>query len=273
MKPQSKQLEVTVTGSLYTYQCDGSIEPYICISPAILSVDNKLIHRIPVAYLDKDSDFCLAKGDRIALTISKKLKLLLKVVSSTASNEEKVDLLSDRCPICHEILHAPIAPNSIGCCVNRSCGAQVLNATLLFLSSLQLAMTGNNLKILNLLYAEGKLSEISDVFRANLSDLYFDDITEIDARTFIQYIHSVRGNVNVSQVLRGLNIPNLSSETIEQVACIFTENQYVLPQLPNFFEEEYLSKYPNIDWTAWKDFIKVYKNQELIKKLCTILYI
>ena len=264
--------KVKVTHFSYVYRADGNVIPFINFGPAIAIDEDRVITKLPIACLDEKSDFKFSMNDELLITISSRDLPLVKVVSRVTDNHP-TDLREPVCPICGAPLLNSSAQHSIGCCVNLACKAQTLNNCINLLASLGLYSQGQTLRVLTTCLNNGKLRDPVDVFLLDVKDIVTDLISDSQARAFIHYIHSVRGHATLEQVLRGLNIPGLTTDSIEKICLLFKARGYTLLDIDKLFDEEELEPIKDIDWTAWLDFISVADNKAIVKQLCTILHV
>lgn len=254
----------------YVFSPDSSLDVYIDIHPGIKLNNSSILKRVPIHCLDTASDFALAKGDAISFSVGEQNRPLLKI--EDMSDNDRVDMRLTHCPICGQPLFYD-AITGTHKCINRTCNGQLPHLILMFLSSLGISLQGGHYHIFNTLLSRDKVRSIVDLFMLKWEDIYCDVIAPMDAQVFVQYIHSIRGNVTVDQFLRSLNIPNMSCTTIEQIKQLFDRNQLTLLDLTSFFDPAVTSQYPDIDWRAWFDFIQLDVNKMLIHQLGTILYV
>ena len=266
----SNMILTTVNRMSYTFSPDNSVEVYIDICPTIRLTNNKILRSVPVSCLDLGSDFMLAKGDKISFTTSNNNQPLLKIV--TPSCEERVNAQLSVCPICGEpLLRDPIT--GVSRCINKNCSGQLYNALFIFLAALGISIQGTNYQIIQSLFARDKIHSLVDIFMLQCEQIYDDVISVMDASAFIQYIHSVRGHTNVKQLLCGLSIPNMQYTTIDQIQEAFNVNGWSVLDMCRLLDGNILQQFPQIDWSAWNDFISLKNNRDLIYLLSTILYI
>lgn len=258
------KLEVDVTKVTYVLHADGTVDPYIHFKPTVMLPNNVMLSKIPTWDIDSASDIEIAQGDKICISVSEYNTPLVKIV--VPSDQRRFDILPDVCPMCG----SPLIQHR---CLNRACGAQMYHTVLMLLSALGLSLQGSTLKIIDLLLSGNKINNPADVFLFSWRDVCFDNVSSLEARMFVQYIHSVRSSVSIEQLLRGLNIPNLTDTTIEKIALIFNTNHWSLLDLSQLFSEENRDIYKDIDWSAWNDFISIDSNKVTINRLCSILYI
>ena len=254
----------------YAYHADGAVEPYINFYPGIALDEYTYVTKLPLHSFSSDSDFDIAAGDVLSLSASKDDKILAKITTKSANR--RINLKLDKCPVCGSKL-IQFTPDGPGCCLNRSCGAQLYSNLLAFLATMGISLTGINGHIISSLVCRGKLTSIVDIFMLNYSDICDGCITESEARIFIQYIHSIRGHVTIDQLLKSLVIPGLKLEDIESIRNLFIINKFTLLDVQYLFDKSITSQYKGIDWTAWERFISIDANRELIVRLCAILYI
>lgn len=260
----------TVNNTSYVFSTDSAVDVYIDIYPSIKLPNNKILHSIPVNCLDHASDFVLAYGDKIALTTSDNNMPLLKVV--TPSNNNRFNVNMTTCPMCG----APLFKDShtgVSRCLNRDCCGQMYNSLSMFLAALGITLQGVNYQIIQSLFAKNRIHSLVDIFMLSYDQIADDLISLSDASVFVQYIHSVRGNVTIKQFLRGLNVPGMSYTTIDQIQDMFTQNNFTILDACRLLDPIFLEMNSNIDWSGWLDFIALPGNKNLVYVLSTILYI
>lgn len=264
------KITTTVNNTSYVFSTDNVINTYIDIYPAIKLPNGNVLHSIPVNCLDPSSDFVLAQGDRISLTTSDNNLPLLKVV--TPSNNNRFNVNMTTCPICGEPLLRDIRTGELRC-INRGCSGQIYNTLSMFLAALGITLQGINYQIIQSLFAKNRIRSLIDIFMLSHDQIADDVISLSDASVFVQYIHSVRGHVSIKQFLCGLNIPNMSYNTIDQIHDIFLRNHFTILDASRLLEPSFYEMYPEVDWSSWLDFISLPANKNLVYVLSSILYI
>lgn len=255
----------------YAFSPDSILTSSIDIHPYITLHNGVTLRSIPVSWLNNQSDFNIAVGDTISLTAIPNSELPLLKVKAPSPNT-RVDIRLTHCPICGEPLHYDSTHN-VTRCLNCSCAGQLYTKLITFLAALGLSMQGTNYKIIQSLFANASINSLADIFMLHNENIVTDSVSLVDANAFIQYIHSVRGHTNVKQFLCGLNIPNMQYTTIDQIQSLFNNNGWSILDMCSLLNENTLSMYPDIDWSAWRDFISLPGNQRLIYILATVLYI
>lgn len=263
------KIHTKIDGISYVFSPDSTLDVYIDVYPHIQLNSSSSIRRIPVNCLDYQSDFVLAKDDTIELSASAESRPLLKI--KTLSNNEHIDVRLTHCPMCGQPLLR--CSNNTYKCINRNCNGQLPQTILMFLSALGITLQGMHYQIFTSLLARAELHSIIDLFLLRWEQICTETITPIDAQVFIQYIHSIRGNVSVDQFLRSLNIADMSCTTIEQIKELFEANNLSLLDLPTFFDPAVTAMYPNINWAPWHVFTALDINKQLVHDLGTILYV
>lgn len=256
----------TIEKISYQFSTDGALITFLRINPAIiLAGETKCINKFPVNCFDPKSDFEVAQGDIIDLTI-KGSKILLKILSRSSSPRKNIK--SNVCPSCGQPL---LTDGTLLYCLNKECHAQMIQNLLYLTSSLGLTFVGSNRRIFDMLVSSAAVTTPADLFEINLNKLYTNDEPQIHAQMFQQYLHSVRGHVSIDQILKGLKIFGISDETINQITTIFNTEKLTLLDVEKLFEDELFEKYPDIDWAPWKLFISMESNRNQLVRLCNIL--
>ena len=256
----------------YVYHADGAIEPYLNLYPGIALDEYTHVTKLSVLALSEDSDFDIAAGDTVTFSVSRDNELLATVVNKSKSDNKRINLKLDTCPVCgSKLVH--FTDGDLGCCINRSCNAQLYNNLITFLAALGISLTGTNGRIISSLVCRGKLASLVDVFLLNYTDIVDGYVTAQDARIFIQYIHSIRGHIAIDQLLKSLAIPGFDRNTVEAIRDLFIINKFTLLDVSKLFDKEFRLRYKGINWTSWERFISLESNRDLILKLSTILYI
>ena len=256
----------------YIYHADGAIEPYLNLYPGISLDEYTHVAKLSVLALSEDSDFDIAAGDTVTFSVSRDNELLATVVNKSKSDNKRINLKLDTCPVCgSKLVH--FTDGDLGCCINRSCNAQLYNNLITFLAALGISLTGVNSHIVSSLVCRGKLASLADVFLLNYTDIVDGCITVQEARIFIQYLHSIRGHISIDQLLTSLSIPELDRDTVEAIRDLFIINKFTLLDVNKLFDEKFRLEYKGIDWIAWERFISLEANRNLILRLSTILYI
>ena len=257
----------------YQFSLDGSIVPYINIFPTLTLPNGRIIQRIPfpTGASVGQSDTDIAAKDKLLISIPEREDLPLLFKIDEKSSEPRHALTTQRCPVCDSPLFASTI--GIGRCINRTCMGQISHTIILFAAALGLLFQHPVRRIFEALLARGALNSPTSLFMLQDVDLMFPGIMPLEAHTFLRYVHSVRGNITVDQLLNSLRIPDFPDQSISYVRQLFEKNKWTLPYLLNFFDPEELKKHKQIDWDPWITFISLEQNRKLIAELCQILYI
>lgn len=254
----------------YLYTVQRAVVPLLNISPQIHTVEgNKNIDKIPMVdtFVSPDSDFEVAQGDVIQVELFE--DKLPKITVISKSRERRDNLRYEVCPHCG---HRLVKLGNFSYCFNLDCHAQKIQSILLFTSALGLSFVGSNLRVIESLFTRSLVNNITDLFNLSVENITTEEISVFDAQMFQQYIHSVRGNTTIEQVLRGLHVPCLTNETIRQICEVMRADGYNIGDMDRLMDPVYQKKHSEINWEFWNEFTSVHKNVELISVLSKLLY-
>lgn len=259
-------IDVLVHKISYMFHMDGAIEPIVNIWPPIKlgksTVDKFFLPLIP------NSETSVASGDKLRISVPKSPEVPITfTVTEPSVVSPRRDLSAPVCPVCGSHL---VPGDGIGRCINRTCMAQMTTTMLIFLSALGLTLNDSSKRIMDYLFVRGVLASPSYLFRLPAYELANPQSNELEIQMFLQYIHSIRGRTTVDQLLRGLRIGD--TEFINSMRSLFIENHWNILNLLSFMDEKVMDRYTGIDWTAWKEFLSVLDNRQLLSELCFILY-
>ena len=92
---------VSVRDIAYLYSQDGSVIPFIRISPFIDCGNGNFITGISLTLMDNDSDFDVVAGDVISVGI-RGIKFVVKIIDRAPVDRTDIRIIS--CPVCHQPL-------------------------------------------------------------------------------------------------------------------------------------------------------------------------
>lgn len=260
---------VNIDNFVYRYSSDGGVLPLLKITPIIINDNDNVIciDQIPLVLMDNNSDFNLAIGDEIILTVVG-VKILIKL--NRCSQNERVDVRITRCPVCHR----PLANhNGLLYCLNCDCKAQLDTHIKNTFAILGITFEGVNLKILKSVIARLLVWSPADIFWLSVEQICSEDVSPIEAQTFQQLIHSVRGNVSLDRFFRSLNILGMTEETIAKICNLMVSCNFNLLDVPKLMVVSFINAHPEIDWSSWLEYISCENNRVFVTKLSNILYI
>lgn len=251
------------------YKNDGILETYIVVNPSITLPDGSLIDKIRCSAITNASEFALGHGDVIRLeTHGSNLQITgVKLLSTNAKNS----LAPTVCPFCGEPL---VMINNNYACLNKLCTAQVGGSILTFVAGLGMVFTTETNYILRTLLARGALTSPVDLFFLSTEDLTtISGVTDLDARMFQQYVHSIRGHVEPATLLRSISIPMWTDADYVAVSRFFKENNLSLSDMNCMLMNERfcMQNMPAVNWTAWFTFLRKDTNARMLAELIHVL--
>lgn len=255
---------VTIENITYQFSVDGAVDSLLEISPGIdTPIPNMCINKIPVSILSNDSDKCLAIGSEAVITGT-----TLKIIKP--SQYKPICLEHTVCPVCGSLLFTDGVSKF---CINKECIGQLTTNTLMMTHALGLLFTGVNLRIFDALMSDSRVRTPSDIFKIDVVNSYSHEIPVLDLQLFQQYLHGIRGNVTIEQVLRGFNIRGLSESFILKVSLLFKNNGYTLLNGKELLYPEFLCLIKDENLEPWMTFISIAQNRRQLLEMCNILYI
>lgn len=260
---------VKIDNFSYLYSSDGGILPFLDITPIIIKDnDNDIcINRIPLVLINNNSDFNLAIGDEIVLTVIG-MKFLIKIVN--CSQNERIDIRITRCPVCHR----PLANyNGLLYCHNSECKAQLDTHIKNTFATLGITFEGVNLKILNSIITRLLVRSPVDLFWLSVEQICSEDISLVEAQTFQQYIHSIRGNITLDRFFSSLHILGMNNYIIEGMCELMWSLGYTLLDVPKLMDVNFINAHPELNWVPWVEYISCEANKTFVARLSNILYI
>ena len=265
-------VQVEVKDFNYRFDINGSIEPFIEITPSIKVNDES--HLSKFVLLNAHPDATVAKGDRILYIPPRDMMETCDIKVIERSDEPRLLVNPVVCPVCG----APLYPGTKGdgrCirCINRACKAQIGTTVHILLAALGVVPQPSMLRVLAVLTSRGLLDTPGSIFRMTLDDISSQYTTELECQMFLQYIHSVRGHVSISQMLRGLRIPGIDATNAAQVDALCKEHGIGFGNICDLCHPEILQELcPSIDWTGWAEFLSLPINRDVLIDLSCFLW-
>lgn len=251
----------------YIFHSDGSIETFINVDTPII-VDGNQYTKFPVDKSPKD--FTIAEGDELLFKLSQDEGKVIDVTIAKSSDKARTLVHPNTCPICG----TPLSKSrfGIGRCLNRSCKAQLTQNILYFLNACDMDLRYPVNRILTNLFTRGGLQDLTGIFKVGLNDLQNTEINNLEARIFLQKLHSIRGHVSVAMFLRGLRIDRWSLEDVFALDAAFKAKHMTLEHIPQLFDPANWDICDNLDWSGWEEVCALDGNLRVIGELSRILY-
>lgn len=180
-------------------------------------------HRIPYfceVRCDRSQDTNVTRGDHVRISIStnnatNEVTILQR---NTTENRYPVYMLGyPYCPYCGTEL---IYNSLYGECHTKICPAQVSTNIQIFAQGIGLFFHGSNKLVFNNLLTRGVFRDYIDIFDTTqemICDLDNIAISPTDMSVYLSTLQSFKGNINLFQILNGLNIPYLTPQDIDQI--------------------------------------------------------
>lgn len=265
-------IQVEIKDFNYRFDINGNIEPFIEITPSI-KVDDET-HLSKFILLNVHPAATVAKGDRILYIPPRDKTGTCDIKVIERSDEPRLPVNPVVCPVCG----APLYPGTIGDgryirCINRACKAQIVTNVHILLAALGVVPQSSMLRVLAVLASRGLLDTPGSIFRMTLADISSPYTTELECQMFLQYLHSVRGHVSISQMLRGLRIPGIDASNAAQIDAICQAHGIGFSNIYDLCHPELLEKiYPEINWRGWLEFLSLPINKDVLIDLSCFLW-
>lgn len=258
---------VTVTDISYLYSNDGNVIPYLRISPFINCSENNFITGIPLTLMENESDFDVAPGDRVSVSING-IKFLVKITDRIVTDRSDIRIIT--CPICHQPM---VFENGFSYCHNCDCRAQLETHIHSTFREYGVEFVGNNLRILVSVISRLLVRSPVDLFWLTTEQISSEDVSVDDARFFQQTIHAVRGNITSFQFFRSLNVHGMTDEIINSIVSLMNSLNFSIRDVPKLMDVELMNSHPEINWYPWLQFISYENNRIYISRLSEVMYI
>ena len=258
---------VSVRDIAYLYSQDGSVIPFIRISPFIDCGNGNFITGISLTLMDNDSDFDVVAGDVISVGI-RGIKFVVKIIDRAPVDRTDIRIIS--CPVCHQPL---TFRNGFSYCCNCDCRAQLEENIFATFSAYGIVFEGNNLRILYSLISRLLVRSPADLFWLNTEQICSEDVSITEAQLFQQFIHCIRGNVTLFQFFKSLNIFEMTDNDINSIVQMMTQNNMSLLNIPEIMNMDFINSHPEINWSSWLNYISCENNRMYAIRLSKVLYI
>lgn len=267
-KVQPSPLQAQVKDFNYRFDINGNVEPFIEIVPGIsVDAETQLSKFILV---NSHPNATVAKGDTILYLPPRDQSGTCDIKVIEQSDEYRLPVNPVVCPVCG----APLYPGTTGAgrCINRACKAQIGTTVHILLAALGVVPQPSMLRVLSVLASRGLLDTPGSIFRMTLDDITSLYTTELENQMFLQYVHSVRGHVTISQMLRGLRIPGIDASNAALLDRFCQDNGIGFLNIESLCQPAVLQELcPTIDWTGWAEFLSLPVNRDVLVDLSCFL--
>ena len=255
---------VKMTKIAFRFDLDGSIVPCLDIQPPIPLGNNQYLSRISIEHpLSEISS--LAVGDTLEVEITPEQTYITILELGTS---KRYDFSQCLCPVCHSGLVPGFT--GIGRCFNRDCPAQMSYTSILFLSSLGFALHYPIKKVLDSLLVRGLIDKLSRIFQLSEDEIVCASVSNLEAQTFLHYIHSARTRIQMVPLLQAIRVPDLTDDWINGLdKYMKSQNQSFLTHLDKYLsmrEQEKTDLHPQ-GWIAWNVFFSIPNNKRLLQEM------
>lgn len=208
----------TVTGFYTQFSTDDSVITFVQITP-IFDSKGSCVNQIPGLLMHRDSDFDLAVGDVIDISIVT-MQFLIKVKHPSIS--KRVNLRMRYCPVCHTGL---ANYNGMRFCINANCRTHIREHIYTMLSAIEFNCEASSMNyVIDTIITKTYISSPLDIFYLTVSYLCDIGIDISNAQIFIQNLHNVRGHVTFEQYFRAINILGMTPDLIAMVCDAMRAN-------------------------------------------------
>lgn len=183
----------------------------------------------------------IARGDHVRISISSASKMneIAIIQSGVTDITYPMFMLGNQecCPYCGNRL---IYTNSQGYgeCHVKICPAQISSNIQTFVNGIGLYFYDMNSLIFHNLLTRGVFNDYIDIFTVNaqmIQDLDNLVITPHHITNFLTYVESFKGNINLFQVLNGINIPYITPRDIDEILKAYVFSTFTRDMFSNNF--------------------------------------
>lgn len=254
----------------YQFNLHGDIVPIVTFSTPFVNAEGEELTKIGLRTIPDEILSDIAVGDTVILEEKDDKEPVFIFKPKIGGKRSVIDITE--CPICG----TPLIPTNLGMgrCLNRLCKGQISQTMILFVASLGLSFTNTSKKIFEHLLVRGAFNSPSDLFKITPDDLVFNGITYLDIQEFLQYVHSIRSDVTISQLIRALRIPTITNAEIDILQAFFHTNNLPLDAIVEMLDKDVKSIQHQdevVSLDGLKVFISIPENNTLLRELCYIL--
>jgi len=220
----------TVTGFYTQFSTDDSVMTFVQITP-IFDSKGSCVNQIPNLLMHRDSDFDLAVGDVIDISVVM-MQFLIKIKHPSIS--KRVDLRMRYCPVCHTGL---ANYSGMRFCINANCRTHLREHIYTMLNAIGFNCDVSPMDcVVDAIVTKMYINSPLDIFYLTVSNLCDVGIDISNAQIFIRNLHSVRGHVTLEQYFKAINILGMTPEMVTMICDAMRANDIGLDsieKLPN----------------------------------------
>lgn len=256
----------------YMYDLQGTLEPYVYFLPTIDLEDGRKLSAFKISHL-KNKELNLAQGD--VITISKFEDLVPTEIQIVEKSENpRANLFSDKCPACgHKLFKSE---HGIGKCLNITCAVNKRRFIDRLLGLSKYFSTDIYKFAVNRLIRDGLLLSPVDALTVHVPfDKAYSDAMQEDPRWMYiledletSTLSALLDDVCTATVLGALNIPGMTTDVFSKFMKRLAKRSM---QRIWVVEPSALTMFcPDVDWTAWIEFLSIPENRDVVEAIVDI---
>ncbi len=168
----------------------GAVTPVAVVEPT--PIEGVVVERASLHNFDEIDRKDIRIGDKVIILRSGDvIPKIIKVLTHERDGSQKVYVRPTSCPVCHSEL---LDEGALTKCQNLTCSARVVNAMIYFASKPCLNIDGLGDKIVEILYKEGLIKNVIDLFSLKLEQLLaLDGFKEKKSQKLLAAINGAKG--------------------------------------------------------------------------------
>ena len=192
----------------------GVVTPVAVVEPT--PIEGVVVERATLHNFDEIDRKDIRVGDKVIILRSGDvIPKIVKVITAERDGSERLVERPTHCPVCGGEL---LDEGALIKCQNLACDARVVNSIIYFASKPCLNIDGLGDKIVEALYAAGKVHSVIDLFRLTYDDLIvLEGFKEKKSRNLLEAIEKAKG-CDCWRMLNGLGIEHIG-EVASKALC------------------------------------------------------
>ncbi len=192
----------------------GVVTPVAVVEPT--PIEGVVVERATLHNFDEIDRKDIRVGDKVIILRSGDvIPKIVKVITAERDGSERAVERPTHCPVCGGEL---LDEGALIKCQNLACDARVVNSIIYFASKPCLNIDGLGDKIVEALYAAGKVHSVIDLFRLTYDDLIvLEGFKEKKSRNLLEAIEKAKG-CDCWRMLNGLGIEHIG-EVASKALC------------------------------------------------------
>ena len=195
----------------------GVVTPVAVVEPT--PIEGVVVERATLHNFDEIDRKDIRVGDKVIILRSGDvIPKIVKVITAERDGSERLVERPTHCPVCGGEL---LDEGALIKCQNLACDARVVNSIIYFASKPCLNIDGLGDKIVEALYAAGKVHSVIDLFRLTYDDLIvLEGFKEKKSRNLLEAIEKAKG-CDCWRMLNGLGIEHIGEVASKSLCGAF----------------------------------------------------